>query len=63
MRVAFFEDRSAVDFGPLSQLRPVWELVCGHFAQRERVVRSLQPAEWGVLIRAELAETYAEQFT
>jgi UDP-N-acetylglucosamine diphosphorylase/glucosamine-1-phosphate N-acetyltransferase len=61
MRVALFEDRDCLDAGPIAQLRPVFELVCGHFALRERVVRGRQAAQWGVFVRDWLTETYREQ--
>lgn len=61
MRLAIFEDRSALQFAPLSLLRPVFELLCGQFSARERLFRSIQIEEWGVLIRPALTEVYAEQ--
>lgn len=61
MRVAFFEDRTALEFGPIAHLRPVFELLCGHFSVRERVMRSLAVTEWGTFLRPALSETYHEQ--
>lgn len=61
MRLAIFEDRSALQFAPISLLRPVFELLCGQFSARERLLRTLQIEEWGVLIRPALTEVYAEQ--
>src|SRR5437899_3082756 len=61
MRVAFFEDRDSLDVGPIAQLRPLFELVCGHFALRERAVRCREVTRWGVFIRESLTETYREQ--
>lgn len=61
MRIVLFEDRNAIDFRPLTWLRPVFELVCGHFSLRERVIRQLCVTEWGALLREHLAETYREQ--
>jgi UDP-N-acetylglucosamine diphosphorylase/glucosamine-1-phosphate N-acetyltransferase len=61
MRVAFFEDRNAVEFGPVTQLRPVFELLCGHYTMRERVVRSQMVTEWGAFLREALVEIYHEQ--
>lgn len=60
MRVAFFEDRQGVNFGPIAQLRPVFELVCGHFSIRERTIRALPVTEWGVFARDYLQESYCE---
>ena len=47
MRVAFFEDESAAQLHPIALLRPVFELLCGHFPLRERIIRSLEVTEWG----------------
>ncbi|MDX1966828.1 MAG: putative sugar nucleotidyl transferase [Planctomycetaceae bacterium] len=60
MRVAFFEDDAANQFSPLTLLRPVCELLCGHFSVRERALRGLPVTEWGALIRDFLVETYQE---
>src|SRR5438309_900070 len=61
MRIALFEDRNAIDFRPIAWLRPVFELVCGHFSLRERVIRALPVTNWGAFLRDYLAETYREQ--
>ena len=60
MRIAFFEDHLAENFSPIALLRPVFELVCGHFSLRERIIRQLPVAEWGALLREFLVETYQE---
>ncbi len=60
MRIGFFEDSAATNLAPISLMRPVFELVCGHFGLRERLVRALPVTDWGVLIRCYLANTYAE---
>ncbi len=59
-RVAFFEDSRAEHFQPLALTRPVYELLCGHFSNRERILRQLQPTEWGAIGRPSLAEVYLE---
>jgi UDP-N-acetylglucosamine diphosphorylase/glucosamine-1-phosphate N-acetyltransferase len=61
MRVAFFEDESAANFSPVALLRPVFELVCGQFSLRERIVRRFDVAEWGAFVRPHLAACYAEE--
>jgi UDP-N-acetylglucosamine diphosphorylase/glucosamine-1-phosphate N-acetyltransferase len=61
MRVALFEDQSAANFTPIAWLRPVFELLCGHFSVRERAVRFLPVTEWGVFCREWLSATYAEE--
>lgn len=60
MRVAFFEDAEAGKFQPLSLARPVFELICGRYSLRERIVRHCPATEWGVFLRKHLAETYRE---
>jgi len=61
MRVAFFEDEHVANFSPIALLRPVFELVCGRFSLRERVVRLLDVADWGAFLRPELARCYTEE--
>jgi len=61
MRVAFFEDRTSLEFGPIAQLRPVFELICGHFSVRERFIRSQRVTEWGAFLRPALIAAYQEQ--
>lgn len=64
MQIAFFEDASARLFSPIALMRPVFELVCGHFSVRERVEchrTSHKHADtWGAFFRPELAETFGE---
>jgi len=60
-RVAFFEDSLATNFRPLTWLRPVFELRCGHFTLRERALLATSPIEWGAFVRPELVETYREE--
>jgi len=59
-RIAFFEDSLVADFTPIALLRPVFELRCGHFSVRERVLRSQKFSQWGACVRPWLAESYAE---
>jgi len=61
MRVAFFEDRPALEFGPIAQLRPNFDLVCGRHSVRERVVRSTRAVQWGGFVRELLVDAYREQ--
>lgn len=61
MRLVIFEDSRAGQFAPIAWLRPVFELLCGHFSARERAVRFLSVSEWGVFCRPELAEVYREE--
>ncbi|HEY2251726.1 MAG TPA: putative sugar nucleotidyl transferase, partial [Planctomycetaceae bacterium] len=60
MRIAFFEDRQTLEVGPIAELRPVFELICGHFSLRERAIRSLSVSEWGAFIRDHLRQSYQE---
>lgn len=61
MRVAFFEDALAGGFTPIALMRPVFELLCGQFSLRERVVRRFGVGEWGAFLRGGLAEVYREE--
>jgi len=60
-RIAFFEDHAANQLGPLALLRPVFELVCGHFSVRERWLRFGDVHEWGAWLRPYLCETYGRE--
>lgn len=60
MRIAFFEDDGADGFAPIALTRPVFELLCGQFGLRERLIRLLDVHEWGVFIRPCLEQTYRE---
>ena len=61
MRLAIFEDRQVPEFGPLVLTRPVFELLCGHFSLRQRLLTGWDFSEWGVFIRPYLAAVYQEQ--
>jgi UDP-N-acetylglucosamine diphosphorylase/glucosamine-1-phosphate N-acetyltransferase len=61
LRMTLFEDDASRQFAPLSLLRPVFELVCGQGSVRQRWTRRFPGAEWGVLVREELASSYAEE--
>ena len=61
MQVAFYEDGATANFSPIALLRPVFELVCGHFSVRERVIRKLEVTSWGVFVRPHLADVYREE--
>ncbi|MBI1311719.1 hypothetical protein GC176_10535 [bacterium] len=61
MRIALFEDAAAAGLAPIAHTRPVFELLCGHFPLRERLVRFLDVHEWGVFVRSQLAEIYREE--
>lgn len=62
MRVVFYEDIGWRDLYPLTLLRPTFELRCGHFSQRERIVRLLPVEEWAVCLRPVLEPVYFERF-
>lgn len=61
MRIALFEDQRATDFAPIALLRPVFELLCGHFGARERALEFLPVSDWGVFVRSELVDVYREE--
>ena len=60
MRIALFEDHTAKDFAPIALLRPVFEVLCGHFGARERTLEFLPVQDWAAFIRSELADVYRE---
>lgn len=60
MRITLFEE-SPEAFFPLTWLRPVFELRCGHFSPRERLETLIPSAQIGVFVRPELAEVYREE--
>ena len=60
MRIGLFEDQTAGQFAPLSLMRPVFELVCGQFTVRERLVRNFSNADWFAFMRPTLTETYQQ---
>ena len=61
MRVALFEDHSAKDFAPIALLRPVFELLCGHFGARERALEFLPVQDWAAFVRSDLVDVYREE--
>lgn len=61
VRIGFFEDVEASGFAPIALTRPVFELVCGQFSLRERLVRSLAVKDWGAVLRPYLADVYREE--
>lgn len=60
MRIALFEE-SPEAFFPLTLLRPVFELRCGHFTPRERLQALVRGAQVGVFLRPDLADVYREE--
>ncbi|MCA9079980.1 MAG: hypothetical protein KDA58_05445 [Planctomycetaceae bacterium] len=62
VQFAIVEDNLAPRFAPLSLLRPVFELRCGHFTAGERLRRACSGATWGAILRPELVATYQELF-
>jgi UDP-N-acetylglucosamine diphosphorylase / glucose-1-phosphate thymidylyltransferase / UDP-N-acetylgalactosamine diphosphorylase / glucosamine-1-phosphate N-acetyltransferase / galactosamine-1-phosphate N-acetyltransferase len=61
MRIAFFEDQHVSGLNPVALMRPVYELLCGQFSLRERLIRRFSVSEWGAFLRPWLAETYREE--
>ncbi len=67
MRIAFFEDQLADQLLPIAWTRPVFELMCGRWSARERIVSvrgrvgEQRVNEWGALIRPFLVDVYREQ--
>ncbi len=60
-RIVLVEDDLTTRFFPLTLLRPVFELRCGHYSARERARRAFPDGEWGAVVRRELAEAYREE--
>lgn len=60
-RIAFFEDEKTGNFSPIALLRPTFELLCGHWSARERVLQLCSPAEWGAWLRPELVDVYRDE--
>ncbi|MCA8992414.1 MAG: hypothetical protein KDA88_10565 [Planctomycetaceae bacterium] len=60
-RIVLVEDDICSRFSPLTLLRPVFELRCGHFTVRERLECLTPTAELGVLIREHLQPVYAQE--
>lgn len=61
MRIVFFEDERATQFAPIALMRPVFELLCGCFSLRDRLLRTQKPSSWGALIRSSLKDVYKEE--
>jgi len=61
MQLAFFEDQQTHHLAPVALMRPVFDLVCGRYSQRERFLKVLAPQEWGGIIRDSLRETFLEE--
>ena len=60
-RIVLVEDDLTTRFSPLTLLRPVFELRCGHYSARERARRAFPDGEWGAVVRRELADAYREE--
>ncbi|MCH5377398.1 MAG: hypothetical protein JJ992_25845, partial [Planctomycetes bacterium] len=60
MRVCFWEDETANQFAPLTLTRPVFELICGRYSLRERILRAWNIDQWGASIRPYLTAVYRE---
>ncbi|MBM80111.1 MAG: hypothetical protein CMJ78_05895 [Planctomycetaceae bacterium] len=60
-RIVFFEDAQATGLAPIALMRPVFELLCGSYSLRDRILRTLEVAEWGAFLRNYLQDTYREE--
>ncbi|MEZ5939989.1 MAG: putative sugar nucleotidyl transferase [Planctomycetaceae bacterium] len=60
-RIVLVEDDFCSRFSPLTLLRPVFELRCGHFTVGERLKCLAPAAELSVLIRKHLQPVYAQE--
>lgn len=61
MHLCLFEDASSNTLLPLTYFRPVYDLRCGMFSLRERIVRILRPARISLLVRGYLAGLLREE--
>ncbi len=61
MRLAFFEDQQVDNLAPVALMRPVFDLVCGRYSQRERFLKVIAPQEWGAIIRGSLQDCFLEE--
>ncbi|MCA8984159.1 MAG: putative sugar nucleotidyl transferase [Planctomycetaceae bacterium] len=62
MRILFVETRQAEQFSPIALTRPVFELMCGTRSIRQRMLDTLRPDSWGVVVRPHLADVYRQEF-
>lgn len=62
MRLCLFEDDRSEDLFPLTLARPSFELVCGRFSLRERLIRAWLVTAWGAALRPHLTTVYREEF-
>ncbi len=61
MQIVIYEDGRERDFGPLTLLRPVFDLRCGALLLREKVERRAASEQVVLFPRAELAEAVEEE--
>lgn len=61
MRILFVETDQAEAFSPIALSRPVFELLCGTRSVRRRVLETLKPESWGVIVRPHLEEVYRNE--
>ncbi len=61
LQIVIVEDGLTSRFAPLSLLRPVFELRCGHFSVRERLQHLSPTAQFSAVLRSELADVYREE--
>jgi UDP-N-acetylglucosamine diphosphorylase/glucosamine-1-phosphate N-acetyltransferase len=61
MRIAFYEDVSAEQFGPIALTRPLCEIRCGFFTQRERILNANSVSEWGCFTREQIKNVYSTE--
>lgn len=62
MRLCLFEDDRSEELFPLTLARPSFELVCGRFSLRERLIRAWLVTAWGAALRPHLSAVYREEF-
>lgn len=61
MKLCIFEDSAASDFYPLTYMRPVFELRCGHTRLFEKIERTYPNTERSYLVRGYLNDVTSER--
>lgn len=62
MRLCLFDDPASSALAPLTLARPAFELVCGRFSLRERLIRFWSVSDWAGVVREDHATVLEEEF-
>ncbi|MDH4070390.1 MAG: putative sugar nucleotidyl transferase [Ignavibacteria bacterium] len=61
MHICIIEDDSSRNFYPLAYLRPVYDLRCGVFTLREKILAHLAPSGYSMVVRPMLSSLVSEE--